>query len=141
MVDEQVVVSDEEIKKVEDAMKQKSLDKEKEIAEKVRKELEAERKLKELELAKAELEKKLAAEAEEKKRLKEEQEKMLNDEVEKRIQEEMTRRKATVSSSNSPQTDKPKSNNPFEKYTEDQIRMAEYESEKAWRKANGLPMK
>lgn len=139
--DEKVVVSDAEIKKVEQELQNKTASKEKEMADKIRKELEVERKLKELEAQRAELEKKLADEAAQKEQLKQEQQRMLDAEIEKRLQEELTKRKAVVSAGNPSDQAKQaaQEQRSFEKYSEDQLRQVEYESEMAFRELHGIP--
>lgn len=93
---DEVVVSDKELKQVENEVKQQEANKEKEIADKVRAELEQEQKTKKLAEEKAALEKKLAEQEEALKRSKEEQESAMNKLVEQRLKEELTKRKAIV---------------------------------------------
>lgn len=131
---EQVVVSDDDINRVEQELKQQRSNTEKEIADKVRKEMEMERKVKELEAERAKREEEYKQQQEELARLKKEQEEALNKEVERRLAEEQVRRKAVV-------VDKtPKQTTGLGDLSPDDIKRIEEESASAFINKHRLPL-
>jgi len=97
-VETEVTVSDKEINEINKEIDQVEGNKETKIAERVRKEIEAENKLKALEQSKVDLEKQLEEQKKTSEQLKKEQEEAIQKVVEQRVSEEVTKRKAIVSS-------------------------------------------
>lgn len=125
-----VTVSNEEIEAVEQEVKKLNADKEKEIAEKVRAEMQTESKMKELETSKAELEKQLNEQKQALEAARAEQEKAMSKIVEQRVADEVTKRKGLVN--NQQPFNQTPQGSPIDNLTPEQQKQIENDSYRAF---------